>query len=105
MRLEIYHLDPTNFLSTPGLAWQAALIKTEVKLELLKDIDMLLMVEKRIRGGKCHAIHRYTKANNEYMKNHDKNKESSYLKYWDVNNFMVEQYPKGKWFWVDRRYF
>ena len=42
------------------------------------------MVEKGIRGGICHSI--YAKANNEYMKDHDKNKESSYLQYWDVNN-------------------
>ena len=54
---------------------------TEVKLELLIDINMLLMVEKRVRGGKCDAIHRYAKVNNEYMKDYDKNKESSYLKY------------------------
>ena len=44
------------------------------------------MIEKRIRGGICHAIHRYVKSNNKYMKNCDKNKESSSLKYWDVNN-------------------
>ena len=47
---------------------------------------MLLMVEKGIRGGICHAIHRYSKANNKYMKNYDKNKESSYLTYLDANN-------------------
>ena len=62
MCLKIYHLDPIKFLSAPGLVWQAALKKTEVKLELLTDIDMLLMVEKGIRGGICHAIHRYAKA-------------------------------------------
>ena len=72
-------------LSAPGLAWQAASRKTEVKLELLTDIDMLLMVEKGVRGGICHVIHRHAKANNKYMKNYDKNKESSYLKYWHVN--------------------
>ena len=44
------------------------------------------MVEKGIGGEICHAIHRYTKANNKYMKNYDKNKKSSYLKYWDINN-------------------
>ena len=47
---------------------------------------MLLMVEKGIRWGICHAIHRYAKANNKYMKDNDKRKESSNLKYWDVNN-------------------
>ena len=47
---------------------------------------MLLMVEKGIRGGICHAIHQYTTANNEYMRKHSKDKESSYLTYWDANN-------------------
>ena len=73
MCLNIYHLDPVQFLSAPGLAWQAALRNTEVKLELLTDINMLLMVEKGIRGGICHLIHRYAKANNKYMKDFDKN--------------------------------
>ena len=41
---------------------------------------MLLMVEKGIRGGICHAIHRYAKANNKFIKNHDKNIESLYFK-------------------------
>ena len=57
MCLKIYHLDPVKFLSAPELTWQAALKKTEVKLELFADIDMLLMVEKGIRGGICHTIH------------------------------------------------
>ena len=61
--------------------------KSKVKLDLLTDIDMLLMVEKGIRGGKYHSIYRYAKANNKYMKDYAKNKESSYLQYWDVNNF------------------
>ena len=60
--------------------------KTEVKLELLTDIDMLLMVEKVIRGGICKTINIYAKANNKYMEDYDKNKESLYLEYWDVNN-------------------
>ena len=60
----------------PGLSWQVALKKNEVKLELLTDIDMLLMVEKGFIGGICHAIHRYLEANNKYMKDYDKNKES-----------------------------
>ena len=47
---------------------------------------MLLMVEKGTRGRICHAIHRYAKANNKYMKNYDKDMESSYLKCLDANN-------------------
>ena len=45
------------------------------------------MVEKGIRGGICHAIHRYAKPNNECMKNYDENEESSFLDYLDENNF------------------
>ena len=44
------------------------------------------MVEKGIRGEICHAICRYAEANNKYMKDYDKYKESSYLKFWDLNN-------------------
>ena len=51
MCFETYELDPVHFLSAPGLAWQAALKKTKVKLDLLTDIDMLLVVEKGIKGG------------------------------------------------------
>ena len=47
---------------------------------------MLLVLEKGIRGGICHAIHRYAKANNKHMNNYDKNKESSYIQYLDANN-------------------
>ena len=57
---------------------EAALKKTIVELELLTDTDMLSVVEK--------GIYRYATANNRYMQDYDKNKESSYLKYWDLNN-------------------
>ena len=97
MRLKVHELDPAKFFSAPWLAWQAALKKTRVELELLTDINMLLMVGKGIRGKICHAIHHYTKANNKYMKDYDKNKESLYLKYWDVNDLygweMSQKFP------------
>ena len=83
--LEVYELDPAHFLSLPGLAWKACLKKTNVELESLTDYDMLLMVEEGIRGGICHSIHRYAKAN-KYMKDYNKNIESSYIQYLDANN-------------------
>ena len=76
--IKIYELDPANFSSAPRLAWHACLKKTGVKLELLTDHDMLMMVEKGIRGGTCQAVYRYAKANNKYMKNNDKNIMSTY---------------------------
>ena len=99
-----YELDPAHFVSLPGLAWQACLKKkTNVELELITDYDMLLMIEDGIRGGICHAIQRYAKANNKYMNDYNKNKESSYIQYLDANNLygmaMLEKLPiKGfKW--------
>ena len=105
MCLKIYHLDSAKFLSAPGLAWQAVLKNTEVKLELLTDTDMLLMVEKGSRGGICHTIYRYAKANNKYMKDYDKKKkESSCIQYWDVNNLygwaMSQKLPVNKFDWI-----
>ena len=94
LELEMYEFDPAKFLPAPGLAWQAAFKMAKVKLDLLTDIDMLLAVEKGISGGICQFVYRYAKANNKYMKDYDKNKESSYLQYLDVNN-MVGQCCKG----------
>ena len=103
--LEVYELDPAHFLSLPGLAWQACLKKTNKKLELLTDYDMLLMVEEGIRGGICHSIHRHAKANNKYMNNYDKNEESSYIQYLDANNLygwaMSQKLPVNGFKWVN----
>ena len=52
---------------------------------------MLLIAEKHITGGICYSVYRFAKSNNKYMKNYDKNKESSCLHYWDVNNGLVLQ--------------
>ena len=102
--LKNYELDPAHFVSLPGLAWQACLKKTNVELELLTDYDMLLMVEKGIRGGICHAIQRYAKVNNKYMKDYDKKKKSSYRQYLDANNLygkaMTEKLPVRGFKWV-----
>ena len=97
MCIEIFELHPAHFLSTPGLTWQSCLKKTEVELELLTDVDMLLMVEKGTRGEICHAIHRYGKANNKYMKDYNKDEQESFLQYADANNLygfaMIQKLP------------
>ena len=77
--------------------------KTEVNLEILTDYHMLLMTEEGIRGGMCESIHRYAKASNKYMKNYDKNIESSYLMYSDANNLygwaMSQKLPVNGFKW------
>ena len=83
---EIYGLDLAPFLSVPGLEWPVALKRTKLKLDLLTDINILIVVDKGSRGGRYHVIHRYSNANKKYMKNNAKNKNISYLNYWDVNN-------------------
>ena len=103
--IEIYELDPAQLLSAPGLAWQACLKNTGVNLELLRDIDMLLMIEKGIRGGICKAIHRYAKVNNKDMKSYDK-KMIKYLMYLEANNlygWAISQKPPANGFeWVKK---
>ena len=103
MCIEVYELDPAHFLSAPRLAWQGCLKKTEVKLEFLTDVDMLLMVERGIKRGICHAIYRYAKANNKYLKNYNKYKEESFLQYLDANNLygwaMSQKLPVSGFKW------
>ena len=82
---KIHQLDPAHFLSAPGLVWQADFKQTKVELNLLTDIDTLLMVEKGIRYGKCHAIHQYVKANNKFMTYYNK-KKSSHFNCQDASN-------------------
>ena len=122
--LKNYKLDPAHFYTAPGLAWQA-LLKTaaeycehekrckdcelcsdEFRLELLTDIDMLLMVEKGIRGGITQAVKRYAKANNKYMKDlYNPDELSIYLQYVDANNLygwaMVQNLPTHRFKWKD----
>ena len=103
--MEIYELYPAHFLSAPGLRLQACLKKTRVKIKLLTDIDMLLIIQDGIRGGICQSIHRYAETNNKYMKNYNKNKKSSYLRYLDANNLygwaMCKKLPVSNFKWTD----
>ena len=84
--LKHYKLDPAHYYTSPGLAWDACLKETQQELELLTDYDMLMMVERGIRGGISHISKRYAEANNKYMKEYNPDKESVYIQYLDANN-------------------
>ena len=105
MSIEVYQLDLAHFSSAPGLAWQACLKKTAVKIEMLTNPDMLLMVEKGIRGRMSHVTHRGAKANNKYMKNYNKDEKESFLQYNDANNLygfvMSEPLPVDVFEWME----
>ena len=79
--------------------------KKRSKLELLNDVNMLLLVERDVRGGMYHAIHWYARANNKYEKDFDPKKESSYLMYWDVNKLygqiMQQKFPVDGFKWIN----
>ena len=107
MCLDKYELDPTNFVSASGLACRACLKKTGVKLELITDYDMILMIEKGIRGGIYQATQRFAKANNKYMKNYNKNIESSYIEHLGANSLygwaMSPKVPVKGFKWVKQK--
>ena len=101
-----YKLDPAHYYTAPGLAWDAALKVTGVNLELLSDIDMLLMVEKGIRGGVSMISNRYGKANNKYMGDKfNSNEPSKYIQYLDANNLygwaMSKSLPTHGFKWMN----
>ena len=102
--LKIYGLDPVHYFTAPGLAWDACLKMTGINLELLSNQDMLLMIEKGIRGGISIISNRYGEANNKYMKGFNKNKPSKYLMYLDANNLygcaMSEELPTHGFKWL-----
>ena len=84
--LKQYQLDPAYFISTPSLALETMLKITKAKIELFTDIDMVLMTEKGIGGGLTQAVRKHAIANNKYLPNYDKSKDSTFLQYLDANN-------------------
>ena len=91
MCIKIYKLDLPHFVSAPGLSWEACLKMTGIELELLTDKRMLYMFEEGTRGGTCQASDHYKTANNEYMKNCDKNIQSYFYNIWTLIIYMDGQ--------------
>ena len=105
--IEYYKLDPCHYFTSPGLSWDAMLKMTNIKLELITDIDMYLFIEKGMRGGVSYIANRYGKANNKYMKEYDKNAPSKYIMYLDANNLygwaMSQYLPTGGFKWMTEK--
>ena len=105
--LQYYKLDPCHYFTSPGLSWDSMLKMTDIKLELMTDIDMFQFIEKGLRGGISYIANRYGKANNKYMKKYDKNAPSKYLMYLDANNLygwaMSQYLPTGGFRWMTEK--
>ena len=79
--------DPANYLTSPSLAWDAMILKTDIELDLITYIEMLQMVERQRRGGLCYVgSKRHVKANNKYLDDFKPEEYSNYIMYWDDNN-------------------
>ena len=105
--LEYYKLDPCHYFTSPGLSLDAMLKMTNIKLELMTDIDMFQFIEKGLRGGISYIANRYSKANNKYMKEYYENKPSKYIMYLDANNLygwaMSQYLPIGGFKWMTQK--
>ena len=105
--LEYYKLDPCHYFTSPGLSWDAMLKMTDIKLELMVDIDMFQFIEKGMRGGISYIANRYGKANNKYMKEYDEKAPSKYIMYLDANNLygwaMSQYLPTGGFRWMTEK--
>ena len=84
--MQYYKLDPCHYFTSPGPSWDAMLKMTNIKLELMTDIDMFQFIEKGMHGGVSYIANRYGNANNKYMKEYDEKEPSKYIMYLDANN-------------------
>ncbi|XP_078363427.1 uncharacterized protein LOC144647502 [Oculina patagonica] len=102
-----YKLDPCHYFTSPGLSWDAMLKMTDIKLELMTDIDMYQFIEKGMRGGISYIANRYSKANNKYMKEYNEKVPSKYIMYLDANNLygwaMSQFLPTGGFKWLTEK--
>ncbi|XP_050447453.1 uncharacterized protein LOC126849551 [Cataglyphis hispanica] len=103
--MKSYGLDPAHYYTLPGYTWDAMLKYMGVRFELLTDIDMVMFVERGIRGGLSQCFNRYVRANNKYLKSYNLSEPSSYLMYFDVNNLygwaICQSLPYEDFQWVE----
>jgi len=101
--MKYYSLDPCHYFTSPALSWDAMLKMSNIKIETFTDVDMLLFVEKGMRGGISMITHRYAKANNKYMKEFRGDLPSWFIVYLDANNLyglaMSQNLPYADYKW------
>ncbi|XP_055310959.1 uncharacterized protein LOC129573854, partial [Sitodiplosis mosellana] len=106
--LHNFKLDPAHYFTAPGLSFDAMLKYTEVEIQLLTNIDMLLFIERGIRGGISQCSKRYATANNKYMDDFDPSRDTNYLIYLDANNLygwsMMQHLPINEFAWCHKQF-
>ena len=102
-----YILHPCHYFTSPGLSWDAMLKMTNIKSELMTNVDMFQFIEKGVRGGVSYIANKYGKANNKYMKEYVEKAPSKYITYLDANNLyfwaMSQYLPTGGFRWLTRK--
>ena len=102
--MQYYKLDPCHYFTSPGLSFDAMLKMTNIKLELMTDIDMFQFIEMGMHGGVSYIANRYGYANNKYMKEYNEKAPSKYIMYLDTNNLycwaMSQYLPTGNFKWM-----
>ena len=105
--MQYYKLDPCHYFTSLGLSWDAMLKMTNIKLELMTDIDMFQFIEKGMPGGVSYIANQYGNANNKYMKEYDEKAPSKYIMYLDANNLygwaMSQYLPTGNFKWMTNK--
>ena len=105
--LSNYKLDPANYVTLPGIAWDACLRMSNTTLQLLTDKEMYEFIESGIRGGYACIVKRFAKANNPYIHDFNPKDPISYILYLDANNLygcaMVQMMPVRNFRWLCKR--
>lgn len=101
-----YQLDPAFYVTAPSLSFDAMLLKTGVKLELIDNLEIIRMIQNGIRGGICMCSHRHAKANHKYMSDYDPSQQDSFIVYLDCNNLygysMCQSLPESNFRFLDQ---